>query len=94
MFDKKFGEEEPAVAIPDMPYHLTSHIEKYQAYVSSYSIDAFWSSWLEVATIKGWFNESDLPDWAPFDLTTTTLNALLPGIMSYYGAGQPVDVHF
>jgi hypothetical protein len=36
MFDREFGEEEPAVAIPDMPYHLSTHIEKYQAYVSSY----------------------------------------------------------
>ena len=27
-------------------------------------------------------------------LTTTNLNVLLPGIMSHYGAGQPVDVHF
>ena len=94
MFDKKFGEEEPAVEIPEMPYHMTEHIEKYQAYVSSYSIDAFWSSWLEVAAVKGWFNAEDLPEKAPFNMTTTTFNAFLPGIMSYYGPGQPVDIHF
>jgi hypothetical protein len=29
MFDRELGEEEPDVAIPDMPYHLTTHIEKY-----------------------------------------------------------------
>ena len=94
MFDKKFGVEEPAVEIPEMPYHMTEHIEKYQAYVSSYSIDAFWSSWLEVAAVKGWFNAEDLPEKAPFNMTTTTFNAFLPGIMSYYGPGQPVDIHF
>lgn len=87
MFDKELGEEEPAVAIPEMPYHMTEHIEKYQAYVSSYSIDAFMSSWLEVAAIRGWFNAADIPDWSPFSLTTTTVNSLLPGIMSYYGPG-------
>lgn len=94
MFDKRIGEEEPVVSIPDMPYHMTTHIEKYQAYVSSYSIDAFMSSFLEVAAIKGWVNNADLPEKVPFDMTTTTLNAFLPGIMSYYGAGLPVDVHF
>jgi hypothetical protein len=94
LFDKDLGPEEPSVVIPDLPYHSSAHIEKYQAYVSSYTIDSFFSSWLEVGTIKGWFNEADLPAWAPFDMTTTTLNAFLPGIMSYYGAGRPVDVHF
>ena len=29
MFDKAFGEQEPAVAIPDMPFHSDNHIEKF-----------------------------------------------------------------
>ena len=29
MFDKAIGEEEPAIAIPDMPYYDSSHAEKY-----------------------------------------------------------------
>jgi len=28
-FDSLIGEEEPAVAIPDMPYHNTSHVEQF-----------------------------------------------------------------
>jgi len=51
MFDKAYGEEEPAVEIPDLPYHMSNHIEKYQAYVSSYSIDGFFNSLLEVFDI-------------------------------------------
>jgi hypothetical protein len=29
LFDKTIGEEEPAVEIPDMPYHMNTHIEKF-----------------------------------------------------------------
>lgn len=29
LFDKTIGEEEPAVEIPDLPYHLSTHIEKF-----------------------------------------------------------------
>ena len=29
MFDKSFGEQEPAVAIPDMPFHSDNHNEKF-----------------------------------------------------------------
>jgi hypothetical protein len=93
-FDKSIGEEEPAVVIPDMPYHLSTHIDKFQTYISAYTIDSFFSSWLEVAAIKGWIRSDEVPAKAPFDITTTSLNVLLPGIMSYYGAGLPVDIHF
>lgn len=34
-----------------------------------------------------------IPEKAPVSLTTTTLNAFLPGIEKYYGANKPVDVH-
>jgi len=30
----------------------------------------------------------------PFQLTTDTVNILLPGIVKAYGSGMPVDVHF
>jgi len=29
MFDKAFGEQEPAVAIPDMPFHSDVHTDKF-----------------------------------------------------------------
>lgn len=93
-FDKLIGEEEPAVAIPDMPAHLNTRSEGYQTYISTYSIDSIVGSFLECAPdlLKFWVNSASIPDAAPFDLTTTTLNAFLPGILSYYGAGLPVDV--
>lgn len=91
-FDKLIGEEEPAVAIPDMPAHLNTRTEGYQTYISTYSIDSIVGSFLECASLKFWVNSASIPDAAPFDLTTTTLNAFLPGILSYYGAGLPVDV--
>jgi hypothetical protein len=76
-----------------MPSHLNTRPEGYQTYISTYSIDSLLSSLLEAASIKFWVNAAAIPDTAPFDLTTTTLNALLPGIAAYYGAGLPVDVH-
>ena len=48
LFDKLIGPEEPTVAIPDMPYHLSTHIEKYQAFVSSYTIDSFFLSLIHI----------------------------------------------
>lgn len=50
-FDKLIGEEEPQVKIPDMPLHSTEHIEKFQTYLSSYTIDGFCASLLEVMDI-------------------------------------------
>ncbi len=94
LFDKLIGEEEPLDVIPDLPYHLSTNIEKFQTYISSYTINSFFSSFLEVAGIKGWIRSASIPEKVPLQLTTTTLNVLLPGIMSYYGAGQPVDVYF
>lgn len=60
-FDKSIGEEEPAVAIPDMPYHLDEHPEQFQTYVSSYDIDGFFNSLLEVRNIGGWILSAELP---------------------------------
>ena len=89
MFDKEIGEEEPSVTIPDLPYHDTSKPSQYQAYVSAYSIDGFFSSIIEVIGAHGWVKNSELPT-----LTTTNLNILLPGISDHYGADQPMDVYF
>ena len=90
LYDKRIGETESGVAIPDLPYHSDSHIEKFQTFISSYTIDSFFGSILDVAGISGWVRSG----MTPLPLTTTTVNSLLPGIMQYYGAGQPVDVHF
>lgn len=62
--------------------------------MSSYSIDGFCNSLLEVGEVKGWYNASEVPDWAPMNLTTTTINLLMPGIESHYGKDLPVNIHF
>jgi len=47
LFDKLIGEQEPAgVTIPAMPQHLDDHTQKFQAFVSAYTIDTFFSSWI------------------------------------------------
>jgi len=73
-----------------MPLHSTDHLDKFQTYISSYVINGFCGSLTEVMDIKGWVRADMLHD----ALTTTTLNVLLPGIMSYYGPGMPVDTFF
>lgn len=63
-----------------MPYHDNSHLEQFQVYVSSYDIDGFFNSLTEVTELVGWIKSSMIPATAPFSLTTTSLNVLLPGI--------------
>jgi len=61
MFDKRIGEEDPAVAIPELPYKDASKTQAYQAFVSSYAIDGFTDSLVEVMDIEGWFNATMIP---------------------------------
>jgi len=77
-----------------MPIYDTSRPEQFQAYVSAYSVDSFLSSWAEVGTIAGWLNATMIPSNATTQLTTTTLNVLMPGLSDYYGEGLPCDVWF
>jgi hypothetical protein len=93
-FDRQYGEQEPATTIPDMPYYNNALPSQYQMYVSAYTIDSFFDSYLEINTIKGWFLSSMIPPTAKMSLTTSSLNTFLPGIESFYGPDMPVDIHF
>ena len=94
MFDKLIGEEDPGVLAPDMPYFDATRPEQYQAFLSTYTIDGFFSSFLEVEGIHAWVNSTEIPASVPLSLTTSSINILLPGIEKYYGADLPVDVRF
>lgn len=95
MFDKRIvPHEEPDFEPPAMPYHSDTHFDKLQAFVSSYSIDAFFNSLLEIHPIQGWIRASELETLGAPVPTTTLLNVLLPGIVSHYGADMPVDIFF
>lgn len=94
MFDRAIGEEDPGVTVPDMPYYDSTHAELYQAFVSSYAIDGFFNSLIEVVGIHSWVNSTDVPAFIPVPLVTDSLEILLPGIVATYGSGQPVDVHY
>lgn len=93
MFDKRRGEEEPTIAVPVMPYYDSSKPDKYQAYVSAYSIDGFFNSFIEVFGINGWVNSTSVPSEIPVKLNTDTVNILLPGMSKHYGTA-PVDIRF
>lgn len=77
-----------------MPYFDATLPSQYQVFLSSYTIDSFFDSYLEIGEIRGWFNNSMIPDSYALKMTTTTLNTFLTGIQSYYGPNLPVDVHF
>ena len=94
MFDKRRGEEEPTITIPDMPYYDSNQPELYQAFVSAYSIDGFFGSLIETIGIHGWVNSTMIPSSIPLGLTTDTVDIILPGIKGHYGSGLPVDVRF
>ena len=46
MFDKAYGEQEPLVEIPDMPFRSYDHSQGFQTFVSTYSMDGFFNSLL------------------------------------------------
>ena len=94
LFDKLQGEQEPSQYIPVMPTFDTSRGQQFQAYVSSYSIDSFFSSWIEVGTVAAWFNSTEIPASSSTQLTTSSVNTLMPGIESYYGQNVPMDIYF
>lgn len=94
MFDKLTGETEPTQIIPEMPTYDTSKNQQFQAYVSSYSIDSFFSSLVEVGTIAAWFNSTMIPAGSPTQLDTSSVNNIMPGIEAYYGPNLPMDIYF
>ena len=87
-FDNVYGEVEPAVAVPVLPYFDVTKPELYQNYISTYSMDGLTTALLEETSISGWVNGS-----YNTTITTSMLNAFLPGILSYYG-DVPVAVKY
>jgi hypothetical protein len=77
-----------------MPTWDETRPQQFQAYVSSYSIDSFFSSWVEVGDIATWLNATMVPANSTVQLTTSSLNELLPGIEDYYGPNVPMNIHF
>ena len=93
-FDSQIGEELPTTTIPEMPLKLADHPEKFQAFVSTFALDTFFSAFLETGKIGAWLDHSVVPASAPVQLTSGDLNTVFPGMSDYYGADAPVDVHF
>lgn len=50
-FDQRVGEEDPGVTIPTLPVHLDTQTQKFQAFMSTYSMDSLLGSFLEVGKI-------------------------------------------
>jgi len=67
--------------------HLDERAEKFQAFVSTYTIDTAFSSFLELYPLEGTVPASIT------GLTTSELNIAFAGISDYYG-DIPVDVSF
>lgn len=82
------------MSVPEMPYYDASLPSQYQVYMSTFTMDTFFSSFLEAAAIKGWINSSMIPADSPVQLTTNGMNTYLPGIEAYYGPDLPVDIKF
>lgn len=91
-FDSRVGEQDYGVLPPNLPIKDDTKPEKFQAFVSAYTLDSLTSSFLEVSKIEGWLLADYLPDSSPVQLTTTLLDLALPGIEDYYGADRPVDL--
>lgn len=89
MFDSLIGREEPATAVPEaMTLKDSSKPERFQNWLSAYTINSFMSSLTEVLKLDFVVKSEQIGD----KLTCGKLVALLPGIATTYGADQPVDV--
>lgn len=91
-FDSLVGEIPSTGAVPSMPVHNDTHLEAFQNYISAYAVDSLLSSVFEYGPISGILYSTGTENY--FNLTTSSLNTLLPGIETYYGANVPVDVHW
>jgi len=69
-------------AIPEMPTKNTNNTEKFQAYLSSYTVNGFFTSITEVMNLTDWYNETTCGTW----------DILLPGISDAYGSDTTVGV--
>jgi hypothetical protein len=87
-FDEQIGREELGIDIdPAMTYKDSERPEKFQNWLSAYSINSFLHTVTEVLPLSGMIKS----EWLG-GLTCGQLVALLPGIATTYGAAQPVDV--
>lgn len=93
-FDKRTGEIEPTVQIPDMPTKLADHPEKFQAFISTYVLDSFFASYLSVGHLGKTIPSTVVPASSKVQLNTsdTAINLVFPGIKKFYGEGIPLDV--
>lgn len=80
----------PTQTIPTMPYKDTAEAAKLQAYVSTWAIDGFFASGLQVYPLAVWYNSTDTS--GP-KLLTDELSVIMPGIVDAYGTGVPVNVN-
>jgi hypothetical protein len=92
LYDKDEAETVPT--FPEMIFKNSTVPSELQAYVSEQSVNSLFTSFLEVHPVNGWFNASAVPSTAKFQLTTGFLDKAFKGMSDYYGADQPVNVHY
>jgi len=63
-YPKGEKEVEPQVNVPDLMYRDVDSPSKFQVFVSTYSVDSGFSSWLALNQIHIWTKHDDIPkDW-------------------------------
>ena len=75
-----------------MPSKDTSEPAKLQAYVSTWALDGFFASGLDVYPLSAWYNSTDVTNSSLPKITTDELAAAMPGIVDAYGSGVPVNI--
>jgi hypothetical protein len=87
-FDSRIGEEEPSVSVPEMQLKDSEHPEKFQNWISSYTVNSLLESVTEVKELKDWVRSDETEG----GITCGEINAIVPGIAAYYGADALVDI--
>lgn len=85
-FDNEYPIVAPEGQIPDMPIHEDTEAAGFQIFASAWSLNAFSTAAFQEVDLAYTLIGED------FNITTSELNIGLPGISSYYGPDQFVDI--
>lgn len=76
-----------------MPVHDSGISSKFQFFMSNYLIDSAVYTLIKELSLSFWVYPDDVPEICPIKLTTTSLDDVFPGLMSYYGPDRPMRMN-
>merc|ERR1719183_2052218 len=77
-----------------MPHYNSLNKQKFQVFLSEYTLDSFGESFLRAYPMNISLDSTDVPKDSPIQLDTTALSYFFWGMEYHYGSSKPVDILF